>query len=131
MKNGNSNRKNIVMAKAIESGNVAKVEKTMTTADIQRSVSQASLEFLTTILNQGVAEEGTEFLTENARAVKIVGTLQKLAKLRGLTTTDEMLKDRFENEGLIDTDKEIEGNTDTDQINQPLSTPDEFELIFK
>ena len=103
----------------------------MTAEDNQRSVSQASLEFLTTILNQGVAEEGTEFLTENPRAVKIVGTLQKLAKLRGLTTTVEMLKDRFENEGLIDTDKEIEGNTDTDQINQPLSTPDEFELIFK
>ena len=131
MKNGNSKRKNIVLAQAVESGNVAKVEKTMTTADIQRSVSQASLEFLTTILNQGVAEEGTEFLTENPRAVKIVGTLQKLAKLRGLTTTVEMLKDMFENEGLIDTDKEIEGNTDTDQINQPLSTPDEFELIFK
>ena len=131
MKNNNSNRKNIVLAEAIASGRVAEADKTMTAEDNQRSVSQASLEFLTTILNQGVAEEGTEFLTENPRAVKIVGTLQKLAKLRGLTTTVEMLKDRFENEGLIDTDKEIEGNTDTDQINQPLSTPDEFELIFK
>ena len=131
MKNNNSNRKNIVLAEAIASGKVAEADKTMTAEDNQRSVSQASLEFLTTILNQGVAEEGTEFLTENPRAVKIVGTLQKLAKLRGLTTTVEMLKDRFENEGLIDTDKEIEGNTDTDQINQPLSTPDEFELIFK
>ena len=131
MKNNNRNRKNIVLAEAIASGKVAEADKTMTAEDNQRSVSQASLEFLTTILNQGVAEEGTEFLTENPRAVKIVGTLQKLAKLRGLTTTVEMLKDRFENEGLIDTDKEIEGNTDTDQINQPLSTPDEFELIFK
>lgn len=131
MKNNNRNRKNIVLAEAIASGRVAEADKTMTAEDNQRSVSQASLEFLTTILNQGVAEEGTEFLTENPRAVKIVGTLQKLAKLRGLTTTVEMLKDRFENEGLIDTDKEIEGNTDTDQINQPLSTPDEFELIFK
>ena len=131
MKNNNSNRKNIVLAEAIASGKVAEADKTMTAEDNQRSVSQASLEFLTTILNQGVAEEGTEFLTENPRAVKIVGTLQKLAKIRGLTTTVEMLKDRFENEGLIDTDKEIEGNTDTDQINQPLSTPDEFELIFK
>ena len=120
-----------ILAEAIASGRVAEADKTMTAEDNQRSVSQASLEFLTTILNQGVAEEGTEFLTENPRAVKIVGTLQKLAKLRGLTTTVEMLKDRFENEGLIDTDKEIEGNTDTDQINQPLSTPDEFELIFK
>ena len=131
MKNNNRNRKNIVLAEAIASGRVAEADKTMTAEDNQRSVSQASLEFLTTILDQGVAEEGTEFLTENPRAVKIVGTLQKLAKLRGLTTTVEMLKDRFENEGLIDTDKEIEGNTDTDQINQPLSTPDEFELIFK
>ena len=131
MKNNNRNRKNIVLAEAIASGRVAEADKTMTAEDNQRSVSQASLEFLTTILNQGVAEEGTEFLTENPRAVKIGGTLQKLAKLRGLTTTVEMLKDRFENEGLIDTDKEIEGNTDTDQINQPLSTPDEFELIFK
>ena len=131
MKNNNRNRKNIVLAEAIASGRVAEADKTMTAEDNQRSVSQASLEFLTTILNQGVAEEGTEFLTENPRAVKIVGTLQKLAKLRGLTTTVEMLNDRFENEGLIDTDKEIEGNTDTDQINQPLSTPDEFELIFK
>ena len=131
MKNINRNRKNIVLAEAIASGRVAEADKTMTAEDNQRSVSQASLEFLTTILNQGVAAEGTEFLTENPRAVNIVGTLQKLAKLRGLTTTVEMLKDRFENEGLIDTDKEIEGNTDTDQINQPLSTPDEFELIFK
>ena len=65
MKNGNSNRKNIVMAKAIESGNVAKVEKTMTTADIQRSVSQASIEFFTTLLNQGVKEQGVEFLDNN------------------------------------------------------------------
>ena len=131
MKNNNRTTKNIILAEAIASGRVAEADKTMTAEDNQRSVSQASLEFLTTILNQGVAEEGTEFLTENPRAVKIVGTLQKLAKLRGLTTTVEMLKDRFENEGLIDTDKEIEGNTDTDQINQPLSTPDEFELIFK
>ena len=131
MKNNNSNRKNIVLAEAIASGKVAEADKTMTAGDNQRSVSQASLEFLTTILNQGVAEEGTEFLTENPRAVKIVGTLQKLAKVRGLTTTVDLLKASFQNEGLIDTDKEIEGNTDTDQINQPLSTPDEFELIFK
>ena len=117
MKNNNRNRKNIVLAEAIASGRVAEADKTMTAEDNQRSVSQASLEFLTTILNQGVAEEGTEFLTENPRAVKIVGTLQKLAKLRGLTTTVEMLKDRFENEGLIDTDKEIE-----DARNYLLST---------
>ena len=118
MKNGNSNRKNIVMAKAIESGNVAKVEKTMTTADIQRSVSQASIEFFTTLLNQGVDEQGVEFLDNN----RYVDTLQKLAKIRGLHATVDMLKNRFETEGAIDTEKEIEGNIETDQINQPLTT---------
>ena len=58
MKNNNSNRKNIVMAKAIASGKVAEAEKTMTSADTQRSVSQARLEFLTTLINQGVKEQG-------------------------------------------------------------------------
>ena len=48
MKNGNSNRKNIVLAKAVESGKVAAAEKTMTSADTQRSVSQARLEFFST-----------------------------------------------------------------------------------
>ena len=117
MKNNNSNRKNIVMAKAIASGKVAEAEKTMTTADIQRSVSQSRLEFLTTLINQGVKEQGTEFLDNN----RYVDTLQKLAELRGLTATVEMLKDRFETNGAIDTEKEIEGNIETDQINQPLT----------
>ena len=105
------------MAKAIASGKVAEAEKTMTTADIQRSVSQSRLEFLTTLINQGVKEQGTEFLDNN----RYVDTLQKLAELRGLTATVEMLKDRFETNGAIDTEKEIEGNIETDQINQPLT----------
>ena len=118
MKNGNSNRKNIVLAQAIESGKVAQAEKTMTTADVQRSVSQASIEFFTTLLNQGVEEQGVEFLDNN----RYVDTLQKLAKIRGLHATVDMLKTRFETDGAIDTEKEIEGNMATDQINQPLTT---------
>ena len=122
MKNGNSNRKNIVMAKAIESGNVAKVEKTMTTADAQRSVAQAQLEFFTTLVNQGVQEQGIEFIAETDTHVnRYVDTLQKLAQLRGLDATVEMLQDRFETNGAIDTETEIEGNIETDQINQPLT----------
>ena len=118
MKNNNSNRKNIVLAQAIESGKVAEAEKTMTTADVQRSVSQASIEFFTTLLNQGVEEQGVEFLDNN----RYVDTLQKLAELRGLTATVDMLKNRFETDGAIDPEKEIEGNMATDQINQPLTT---------
>ena len=48
-------------------------------------------------------------------------TLQKLAQLRGLDATVEMLQDRFETNGAIDTETEIEGNIETDQINQPLT----------
>ena len=122
MKNNNSNRKNIVMAKAIASGKVAEAEKTMTTADIQRSVSQARLEFFTTLVNQGVQEQGIEFIAETDTHVnRYVNTLQKLAQLRGLDATVEMLQDRFETNGAIDTEKEIEGNIETDQINQPLT----------
>ena len=122
MKNNNSSRKNIVMAKAIESGNVAKVEQTMTTEDTQRSVSQARLEFFTTLVNQGVQEQGIEFIAETDTHVnRYVNTLQKLAQLRGLDATVEMLQDRFETNGAIDTEKEIEGNIETDQINQPLT----------
>ena len=122
MKNGNSKRKNIVLAQAVESGNVAKVEKTMTTADAQRSVAQAQLEFFTTLVNQGVQEEGIEFIAETYTHVnRYVDTLQKLAQLRGLDATVEMLQDRFETNGAIDTETEIEGNIETDQINQPLT----------
>ena len=122
MKNGNSKRKNIVLAQAVESGNVAKVEKTMTTADAQRSVAQAQLEFFTTLVNQGVQEQGIEFIAETDTHVnRYVDTLQKLAQLRGLDATVEMLQDRFENNGAIDTETEIEGNIETDQINQPLT----------
>ena len=122
MKNGNSKRKNIVLAQAVESGNVAKVEKTMTTADAQRSVAQAQLEFFTTLVNQGVQEQGIEFIAETDTHVnRYVDTLQKLAQLRGLDATVEMLQDRFETNGAIDTETEIEGNIETDQINQPLT----------
>ena len=122
MKNGNSKRKNIVLAQAVESGNVAKVEKTMTTADAQRSVAQAQLEFFTTLVNQGVQEQGIEFIAETDTHVnRYVDTLQKLAQLRGLDATVEMLQDRFETNGSIDTETEIEGNIETDQINQPLT----------
>ena len=122
MKNGNSKRKNIVLAQAVESGNVAKVEKTMTTADAQRSVAQAQLEFFTTLVNQGVQEQGIEFIAEtDTHVYRYVDTLQKLAQLRGLDATVEMLQDRFETNGAIDTETEIEGNIETDQINQPLT----------
>lgn len=117
MANGNSKRRNIVLAEAVASGQTAVAEKTMTSADRQRAVHQAHLEFITHLINDGVKNEGVDFLDEN----DYVGTLIKIAKIRGLKVTADMMKERFAKQGLIDTEKEIEGK-ESDSINQPLTT---------
>jgi len=116
MANGNSKRKNIVLAEAVASGQTAIAEATMTSADRQRAVHQAHLEFVTHLLNDGVKNDGIDFLDDN----NYVDTLIQIAKIRGLKVSADMLKERFATQGLVDTEKEIEGR-ESDSINQPLT----------
>ena len=117
MANGNSKRRNIVLAEAVKSGQTAVAEKTMTTADKQREVHQAHLEFVTELVNGGVKDSGIDWLDNN----RYVDVLVKLAEVRGLKVTHDMLKERFAKQGLVDTNKELEG-AESDSINQPLTT---------
>ena len=118
IKEGNHLRRNIMFAKAMESGAVETATKTMGEADKKREIHQAHLAFVTELINGGVKEAGIEWLDNDGEHYSSM--LLRLAEIRGLTVTHEMLKERFADQGLVDIDKELEGD-DADQINQPLT----------
>jgi len=120
-----SSRKDVVLDKAIADGQIAMAQAEAESAwvannlesdsDRQRKVHQAHLEFITRIVNDGVKNDGVDWLGDYN---PYVDTLLALARIRGLKVTEQNIIDRFTNEGLVDVDAETERQqSDNEQVN--------------
>lgn len=132
MANIRENRKDAQLNKAIADGTIAEIQaeaeaspfahNVATDSDRANSISQAHLEFITHLVNDGVKHEGVAWL-ENDN--DYVSTLLTIARLKGLKVTEQNIIDRFTNEGAVDIEAETENNTidEMDIMNDTTNAP--------
>jgi hypothetical protein len=82
---------------------IAKENHNLTGAEREQSIREREIEFIATLLNSIVTEDGVEALQGQTWVSAIVTKAHEMG-IRNAST--EMLIERFKNEGLIDLDRD-------------------------